>query len=45
MQDVLDSLDVDERPPRIMKLIDAQHHAPLLGTLFMDNPLDIGALK
>ena len=36
----LDSLDVDERPPPIVKLADAQHHAQLLATFFMDNPLE-----
>ena len=35
----LHSLDVDERPPPIVKLVDAQHHAKLLATFFMDNPL------
>ena len=35
------SLDVDERPPPIVKLADAQHHAQLLATFFfMDNPLE-----
>jgi hypothetical protein len=29
----LDSLDVDDEPPIIMKLADAQHHAQLLDTL------------
>ena len=37
----LDSLDVDERPPPIVKLVDAQHHAQLLATFFMDNPLEL----
>ena len=36
----LDSLDVDESPPPIVKLANAQHHAQLLTTFFMDNPLD-----
>jgi hypothetical protein len=30
----LNYLDVDERPPPIVKLIDAQHHAQLLATFF-----------
>jgi hypothetical protein len=36
----LDALDVDERPPPIMKLADAQHHAQLLATSLMNNPLE-----
>ena len=36
----LDSSKVDEGPPLIVKLGDAQHHAQLLTTFFMDNPLD-----
>ena len=36
----LDSLDVDERPPPTIKLADAQHHAQLLATFFMDHSLD-----
>ena len=35
----LDSLDVDERPPLVVKLAIAQHHAQLLATTFMDNSL------
>jgi hypothetical protein len=35
----LDSLDIDERPPPIVKLATAQHHAHLLIAFFMDNPL------
>ena len=31
---LLDSLVVDERPPLIMKLVDAQHHAQLLLNIF-----------
>ena len=34
----LNYLDVDERPPPIVKLVDAQHHDQLLATFFMDNP-------
>ena len=37
----LDSLDIDERPPLIMKLATAQHHAHLLIALLMDNPLKL----
>jgi hypothetical protein len=33
-------LDVDERPPPIVKLMDAQQYAQLLATFFMDNSLD-----
>ena len=33
-------LDVDERPPPIVKLTDAQQHAQLLASFFMDNSLD-----
>ena len=33
-------LDVDERPPPIVRLVDAQHHAQLLATFFMDNPFE-----
>jgi hypothetical protein len=33
-------LDVDERPPPIVKLTDAQQYAQLLATFFMDNSLD-----
>ena len=29
-----DSLDVDDKPPLIVKLADAQYHAPLLSTFF-----------
>ena len=36
----LDSLKVDEWPPPIMKLADAQHHDKLLAIFFMDNSLD-----
>ena len=36
----LDSLDVDERPPPIMKLVDTQHHAHLLATFIMDDSLE-----
>ena len=35
-----DSLDVDERRPPFVKLTDAQHHAQLLATFLMDNPLE-----
>ena len=35
----LNSLDVDDKPPLIVKLAYAQHHAQLLATFFcMDNP-------
>ena len=34
----LDTLDFDERPPLIVTLVDAQHHAHLLPIVFMDNP-------
>ena len=37
----LDSLDVDERPPPIVKLANAQHHAQLFAKFFMDNPLEL----
>jgi hypothetical protein len=33
-------LDVDERPSPIVKLTDAQQHAQLLATFFMENSLD-----
>ena len=36
----LDSLDVDDRPPRVVKLAHAQHHVRLLATSLMDNPLE-----
>ena len=36
----MDSLDVDENPPLIMKLVDAQHHAQLLAITSMPNQLD-----
>jgi hypothetical protein len=36
----LDSLDIDERPPPIVKLTNAQHLVQLLAIFFMDNPLD-----
>ena len=35
--DPLRSLDVGERPPPIVKVEYAQHHAQLLHTFFMDN--------
>ena len=37
---LLDSLDIDERPPPIVKLAVAQHHAHLLVAFLMDNPLE-----
>ena len=40
MQEPLDSLDVDERPPPVVKGADAQHHAYLLATFLMDNSLE-----
>ena len=40
----LDSLDVDERPPHIVKLANAQHHVQLLATSLMDNPLEFTPL-
>jgi hypothetical protein len=33
----LDSLDVEERPPLIMKLVEVQHYAQLLARPLMDN--------
>ena len=36
----LDSLDIEERPPPIVKLVDTQHHAQLSTTIVMDNPLE-----
>jgi hypothetical protein len=38
----LDSLDVDERPPPIVKLVVVvvEHRAKLFSTFWMDNPLD-----
>ena len=30
---LLDSLDVDERPSPIVKLVDAQHHAQMLAKM------------
>ena len=36
--ELLDSLNVDERPPPIVKLTNAQHHAQLLARVPMDNP-------
>jgi hypothetical protein len=38
--ETVNPLDVDERPPPIVKLTDAQQHAQLLDTFFMDNSLD-----
>jgi hypothetical protein len=38
--ETVNPLDVDERPPPIVKLTDAQQHAQLLATFFMDNSLD-----
>jgi hypothetical protein len=38
--ETVNPLDIDERPPPIMKLTDAQQHAQLLATFFMDNSLD-----
>ena len=35
----LNSLDVHEKPPPIVKLANAQHPAQLSTTFFMDNPL------
>ena len=32
---LLDSLDVNERPPPFVKLAVALHHAPLLATFFL----------
>ena len=37
----LDSLDVDDRLPPIVKLIDAQQHAQLLATFFYGEPIRI----
>ena len=37
---LLDSFDFDERPPRVVKLANAQHHARLLATSSIDNPLE-----
>ena len=34
-------LDVDERPPPIVKLVNAQHHAQLLATVLVDNPFRV----
>ena len=36
----LDSLDVNEKPPPIVKLADAQHLAQMLATFVMDNPFE-----
>ena len=33
------SLDVDDRPPPIMKLAHAQHHTQLLATFFYGQPI------
>ena len=41
----LDSLDIDEKPPFIMKLATAQYHAHLLIAFFMDNPLKFTLAK
>jgi hypothetical protein len=38
--ETINPLDVDERPPPIVKLTDAQQHAQLLATFLMDNSLD-----
>ena len=38
--ETVNPLDVDERPPPIVKLTDAQQHAQLIATFFMDNSLD-----
>ena len=35
----LDFLDMHVKPPPIVKLANAQHHAQLSTTFFMDNPL------
>ena len=38
--ETVNPLDVDERPPPIVKLMDVQQHAQLLATFFMDNSLN-----
>jgi hypothetical protein len=38
--ETVNPLDIDERTPPNVKLTDAQQHAQLLATLFMDNSLD-----
>ena len=38
---LLDSLDVEERPPSRTKLANAQHRAQLLATFFFMNPLEV----
>ena len=38
---LMDALDVNERPPPIVKLLNVQHHAQLLATFFMDNPVGV----
>jgi hypothetical protein len=38
--ETVNPLDIDERPPPNVKLTDAQQHAHLLATFFMDNSLD-----
>ncbi len=37
---LLDFLDVDERPPPIVKLAYAQHYACFLAILLMDEPFE-----
>ena len=38
--ETVNPLDVDERPPSIVKLTDAQQRAQLLATFFINNSLD-----
>ena len=38
--ETVNRLDVDERPPPIVNLTDAQRHAQLIATILMDNSLD-----
>jgi hypothetical protein len=38
--ETVNPVDVDERPPPILKLTDAQQHAQLLATYSMENSLD-----
>ena len=38
-------LDVDERPPPILRLVDAQHHTQLLATFLMDNPFELTPIR
>ena len=42
---LLDSLDIDERPPPIVKLAVVQHHAHLLVAFFYGQPIRVYSYK